>query len=169
MNLADDRVTPAYHELYMYPNMNLHRLLFYMLAREPQDTFSLIDAYMRTSEIRERQDRGNWSALCKGSKQLFNSFDHTGCPPKTEDLSEDTILLGWMADIYVLFQWRYNLPSKELSERVPAKELARIYNPLHEASEKIACEKILHKYFPEREKILEEDGQQRGESSYGKD
>lgn len=137
----------AYPIEYLPFVISLHRLVFIKLSQEEYDTFSLIDAYMRTSDIRHKMDIGNWSALNKGHKQVLNSIDRSGCVKKTEDISDDDILLHWLADIYVLLQWRYSLSSKDISERIPAKRLSQLYYPLHEASEKIACEKLYHKFY----------------------
>lgn len=139
-----------YNVLYLEPNMDLHRLVFVKMAENKQYSFcSLVDSYMRTSEIRKKQDVGNWSALNKGYKQLLGSIDLSCCKPKDEHEFVDDIMAHWIADIYVLFQWLYNIPSATISEKVPAKEMMRIYNPLHEASEKAACEKIYDIYFKE--------------------
>ncbi len=50
-------------------------------------------------------------------------------------------------EIMTQIQWKYNLPSAYISAMVPAKEMIRFFNPLHETSYKNACEKIYHKYF----------------------
>lgn len=138
----------AYDELYLEPNMDLHRLLFVKLAENEQYSFcSLVNNYMQTSEIRRKQDEGNWSALNKGYKQLLNSIDLSGCESKDKNEFVDDIMAHWIADIYVLFQWMYNIPSDVISKNVPAEEMIKIYNPLHETSEKNACEKIYQIYF----------------------
>lgn len=139
----------AYRKEYLLPNMDLHRLLFVQIEHEtPYNAFDMIDAYMQTSQIRAKQDIGNWSALCKGYKQLLHDIDTTGCSTKKQLV--DDIFLHWAADIYVLLQWMYNLSSKEINTRISARELWKIYNPLHETSEQNACDKIYHIYFEKR-------------------
>ena len=59
--------------------------------------------------------------------------------------------MRWMADVYTLYQWMYNISSKELSKTVPAREMWKIYTPLHETSEKNAC-KIINRIYFEGEK-----------------
>ena len=140
----------AYDEGYLESMMNVHECMFSMLLTEkPEyDVFSMIDEYMRHSEVRHKMDLGNWSALNKGWKQLFNSIDFQQCKPRTDDTPPlDGILLGWIADMYVLLQWRYNIPSAEISKRLPAETLCYAYNPLHETSLTNACEKLHHKYI----------------------
>ena len=145
-----DYENTAYDSLYVESMMSVHSLVFLKLweLKKEYDIFSMIDVYMQYSPIRAKMDVGNWSALNKGWKQIFNSIDFSLCAPKTEDIEMDGILLGWMADVYVLLQWRYNLPSAVISQKIPARTLCCVYNPLHETSYSNACEK-LHKKFLE--------------------
>lgn len=78
----------AYDSLYLKDMMSVHGLMFSKLvAGKPEyDVFSMIDAYMRQSEVRRKMDLGNWSALNKGWKQLFNSIDFSLCKPRTRDI-----------------------------------------------------------------------------------
>lgn len=139
----------AYDCLYLEDMMSVHGLMFSKLVKnKPEyDVFSMIDTYMRHSDVRHKMDLGNWSALNKGWKQLFNSIDFSLCKPITRDILFDDILLGWVADIYVLLQWRYNIPSAEISQKLPAEVLCDMYNPLHETSHMNACEKLYHKFL----------------------
>ena len=139
-------MSQAYMQEYLDPTINLHRLLFVKMGENKlYDTFSMINKYMQTSEIRSKMDKGNWSALNKGWKQLWNDVDFSDCSSKKNDI--DNIMLHWIADIYVTLQWKYNISSNEISRTVPAELMYKIYSPLHETSEKIACEKIYNKYF----------------------
>lgn len=138
---------PAYNELYLEGVENVTRLVFTCLVDSEYDFFDAVDAYMQTSEIRKKMDIGNSSALMKGHLQILHSIDFSGCKPNTENEENiDSILYHFMADIYVYLQWKYSLSSKEINEKVPARELARIFYPLHETSIAVACRKICHKY-----------------------
>lgn len=143
----------AYDPMYLEDMMSVHDLMFFKLVtNKPEyDVFSMIDTYMRYSEVRYKMDLGNWSALNKGWKQLFNSIDFSLCEPRTRDLPFDQILLGWVADIYVLLQWRYNIPSAEISKKIPAETLCNMYNPLHETSYENACEKLHRRFLAEKD------------------
>lgn len=152
----------AYDEMYLYGNQELHRLLYRdFLENEQYDFFSLVDAYMQTSEIREKMDIGNWSALNKGDKQLLNSIDYSLCVPKSpeQDKVVDITMARWMADVYCLFQWKYNILSKKINSLLPAQELCSLFNPLHETSLDNACDKIANVHFreilKEKDKILD--------------
>jgi hypothetical protein len=138
----------AYSEDYLESVISVHSLLFEKFEEVSEyNTFSMIDTYMQYSEIRSLIDIGNWSALNKGSKQLFNSVDFNMCKQNNLDIIIDTIVLKWMATMYVLLQWKYNLKSSLISLNLPAEELYRTYNPLHETSFDIACEKLFNKYL----------------------
>ena len=77
----------AFDSSYIEGLMSVHRLVFSKLFTEKQeyDIFSKIDTYMQHSPIRKKMDVGNWSALNKGWKQIFNSIDFSLCEPRTED------------------------------------------------------------------------------------
>lgn len=137
----------AYDEAYLSSMIKLHCLLFSKINELDYDTCTIIDLYMRTSVIRSKMDKGNWSALNKGYKQLLNDIDYSQYNPETNIQKLDMVMLHWIANIYVLLQWKYNISSKEISERLPCKELMNLFSPMHEISEKRACEKFYHLYF----------------------
>lgn len=133
---------------YLEPLMNLTRLVFIKLNENNNlDIFDLIDSYMRYSEVRVGMDKGNWKYLNMGWKQVYNSVPMDNIK---EGEKTDTFMLHWMADIYTYLQWMTNISSEEISKKCPAKELAKIYYPLHETSIKNACEKIYYKYLEDR-------------------
>lgn len=140
----------AYDAGYLESVMSVHECMFSrLLIEKPKyDLFSMIDNYMMQSEVRYKMDKGNWSALNKGYKQLINSIDFSSCKPNTgNNALFDDIILGWMADMYVLLQWRYNIMSSEIIKKIPSKTMYAIYNPLHETSYENACEKLYHKFL----------------------
>lgn len=141
----------AYDIVYLNDEIDLHALLFVKLNEmEQYDACSLIDEYMRHSEIRRKMDEGNWSALNKGYKQLLHSIDAARCSPRG-GMEYDDILLRWTAAIYVTLQWKYCIPSAVISGRIPAAELMRLYSPLSETSYKTACEKLYKKFLADVE------------------
>ena len=141
--------TVAYHKDYLVGTMNLIRLVFIQMNEINEwNIYDQIDAYMRTSDVRKRMDEGNWSALMKGWKQVYNSVDFSEC--KEDNEKSDDIMLHWLADIYTYWQWRYNLSSKEISERCDARLLSQLYYPLHETSIQNACEKLQKRFFTKK-------------------
>ncbi len=136
---------------YLNPLIELHKLVFEKISEQTEyDPYSMIDVYMQQSDMREKMDIGNWSALNKGHKQVLNSIPKDACDPWQGD-SLDVVKAHWIAIIYTLFQWEYNISSREINKRIPAKELGYLYNPFHEASDTAVCRKLLHKFFAEKE------------------
>ena len=141
-----DLTKVAYDKDYLIGTMDLTRLVFIMLNEQNiLNIYDQIDAYFQTSEIRERMDKGNWSALMKGSKQVFNSIDKSNCANDNE--KSDDIMLHWLADITVYLQWKYNLSSREFNTKCDARTLANLYYPLHETSINNAADKLYHKFY----------------------
>ena len=137
----------AYEKNYLDQNMKLHRLLFKMYKQSEFDLFECISEYLKTSKIRKNMDNGNWSALNKGVNQLWNSISYSNISKKKIDYSNvDT---DWMANIYTFFQWKYDIMSEKICEKIPPKTLDSKYNPLHETSIQNACEKLYSCYFKE--------------------
>ena len=80
----------------------------------------------------------------KGWKQVYHSVPLDACDPGEK---ADDVLLHWMADIYTYWQWKYNRSSRIMSYRCPAKELAKLFYPLHEASIPNAAGKLDQRFF----------------------
>ncbi len=135
----------AYNYLYLEPLMNLIRYVFILWNNTDRNTFDTIREYMTNSEIRQKMDRGLSPFLNKGSKQVFNDIDLDKCRYSEDKINES--ILYWMADIYTYLQWRYNIPSKNIYEKINAEELAKLYYPLHETSIKNACEKLYNSFL----------------------
>ena len=136
---------PAYPKEYLEGTMNLIRLVFIQMNEiNDLDIYQQIDAFLRFSDIRQKMDEGNWSALMKGWKQVYHSVPLDACDPGEK---ADGVLLHWMADIYTYWQWKYNRSSRIMSYRCPAKELAKLFYPLHEASIPNAAGKLDQRFF----------------------
>jgi hypothetical protein len=48
----------------------------------------------------------------------------------------------WMADIYMYMQWKYNIFSAEIVNKIKPEELYLKYYPLHEASVENGVDKL---------------------------
>ena len=136
----------AYDKLYLQDNLKVHEFVFRIMSRnEKYCVFSMIDKYMRESDVRRKMYMGNWSALNKAHKQLLESVDFTDCEPRQYDIDE--ISIAWIADMYVLLQWKYKIPSAEISRKIPSKKMFSLFNPLHETSYENACDKLYKKFW----------------------
>jgi len=61
----------AYPIEYLEQNIKSTEYLFSIYLNSPYDYDACVNAYMSTSKIREGMDKGNWSALNKGIKQII--------------------------------------------------------------------------------------------------
>lgn len=146
-DMCPEYIKQPFMKEYVFTLMNLIRLVFIKFnENNPYDIFALIDSYMQRNEARHGMDVGNPKYLNMGWKQVYNRTPMDDLP---EGDKLDDIMLHWMADIYTYWQWAYNLSSKEISKRCPAKELYRRYNPFHEAGITTVCRKLTEIYFPE--------------------
>ena len=59
-----------------------------------------------------------------------------------------------MSDIYTYMQWKYNLSSKKIVEKIKPDELYKKFNPLHEMSIKNGVERLMQIYQIEENSIL---------------
>lgn len=137
---------PAYDECYLESMIQKNRYLFKLIARNCEDVFWVIANYMKGS-YRSYMDMGNPLYLNKTPKQILGSLGI--CIKEYEKISEryDEFILEWMADIYTYMQWKYNLKSCEIVEKIKPDELYSKYYPLHEASLENGAEKIKHLYL----------------------
>lgn len=136
---------PAYDECYLEMMILKGRYLFKLIARNCQDIFSVITAYMK-SDYREYMDMGNPLYLNKTPKQILGNMGIR--VDFKADISDqwDEFILEWMSDVYTYLQWKYGLCSSSIVEKICPKDLYRKYYPLHEASLSNACEKLLKIY-----------------------
>lgn len=137
---------PAYDECYLESMIQKSRYLFKLIARNCDDVFIVITDYMN-SEYRRYMDMGNPLYLNKTPKQILGSMKI--CIKEYEQISEkyDEFILEWLADIYTFMQWKYNLKSCEIVEKIKPDELYLKYYPLHEASLENGAEKLKRLYW----------------------
>lgn len=142
-------INPAYPQEYLESIVGITEFLFdKFISFDEYDYFSCVTEYMFNSYVRKGMDKGNPSALNKGIKQLINSVDFTVCR-RTENSNSviDGFVSNWIADIYVVMQWKYNIASSEIIQKLPCEELYKLYNPLHEASIEVAIDKLYKLYI----------------------
>ena len=131
----------AYDVCYLDDMIQKTRYLFKLIARNCQDGFGMITAYMNCA-YRKYMDMGNPLYLNKTPKQILSELGVRADAKK--DISEqyDEFIFEWMADIYTYMQWKYNLSSREIAEKIGPEELYAKYYPLHEASVENGVDKL---------------------------
>lgn len=155
---------PAYDESYLDSMLQKVRYLFKLAARNSEDVFSVITAYM-SGDYRRHMDEGNPLYLNKTPKQILGSI---GIQIKNDSRPSeryDEFILEWMADIYTYMQWKYNLASEHIVRNIKPEELYSKYNPLHEASIENGADKLQSVYCQNIQKKLPVTGSAGGEKN----
>lgn len=136
---------PAYDLEYLDSMKRKTRYLFKLIARNCENTFEVIDKYMRCL-YRYYMDMGNPLYLNKTPKQILGSMDIQ--VDLNAEISEryDEFQLEWMADMYTYLQWKFGLRSSDIVDKISPGELYLKYNPLHETSLKNGAEKLIEIY-----------------------
>lgn len=134
----------AYDECYLDNMFQKNRYLFVLIARNCSDVFQTIHQYMNSS-YRKYMDQGNPNYLNKTPKQLLGNL-------KVELTNEfqindkyDEFILEWIADIYTYMQWKYNISSSHICEKINPETLYNMYEPLHETSLDNSTKKLLNR------------------------
>lgn len=133
----------AYDESYLDGMLQKTRYLFRLIGRNCENPFLVIKKYM-SGEYRACMDEGNPLYMNKTPKQILRNMD-IAIKENTEPSEEyDEFILDWMADIYTYMQWKYDMSSKEIVERIEPGALYKKYYPLHETSIENGVRKLLH-------------------------
>ena len=133
---------PAYDECYLDSMMKKPRYLFKLIGRYCEHkAFEVINQYL-CCEYRKRMDEGNPLYLNKPPKQILGEMGiKVGMISEISEIY-DEFILEWMADVYTYMQWKYNIASREIEEKIKSEELYKKYYPLHEASIDNAVDKL---------------------------
>ena len=131
----------AYDICYYDSMIQKSRYLFKLIARNTDEPFCVIRDYMK-SDCRKAMDRGNPLYLNKTPKQILGSLGIRINSEAAINEMYDEFILEWMADIYTYMQWKYNLKSEDIVDKIKPEELYNKYTPLHEASEENGAEKL---------------------------
>ena len=135
----------AYDECYLDCMFQKHRFLFKLIARNCEDVFEIIEAYMN-NEYRKYMDIGNPLYLNKTPKQILGNMSIGVDLDAKVSENYDEFILEWMADIYTYMQWKHNLKSSDIVEKIYPKKLYSMYYPLQETSIENGVEKLKARY-----------------------
>ena len=131
----------AYVLCYFDSIIQKNRYLFKLIARNTDEPFCVIKDYMK-SDYRKAMDFGNPLYLNKTPKQILGSIGIKIDSEAGINEKYDEFILEWMADVYTYMQWKYNLKSEDIVDKIKPKELYNKYFPLHEASLENGVEKL---------------------------
>lgn len=131
----------AYDECYYESMIQKNRYLFKLIARNEEEPFEVIETYMK-SDYRKAMDLGNPLYLNKTPKQILGSLGIRINLDAAISERYDEFILEWMADIYTYMQWKYNLMSEKIVDKIKPEDLYKKFLPLHEASLENGAEKL---------------------------
>ena len=131
----------AYDMCYYDSMIPKNRYLFKLIVRNTDEPFRVIEDYMK-SDYRKAMDFGNPLYLNKTPKQILGSIGIKIDSEAGINEKYDEFILEWMADVYTYMQWKYDLKSEDIADKIKPEELYNKYFPLHEASLENGAEKL---------------------------
>lgn len=106
-----------------------------------KDTKDFINFYMK-SDTRKAIDDCQAYVCTKNAKELWDYFYNKEEYKFKEGTSLKGFLPDWIGEFYAYYQWYYNIPSKEVIDKVPLEFLIKAYHGLHDLDLKLAVEKV---------------------------
>lgn len=121
--------------------------LFDLVAQDypNSDTAAFINAYM-TSKTRQSIDQAQAYVCTMDAPTLWSYFTETEYYELQPGKSMKGFAPDWIGEFYAYYQWYYNIPSREVIERVPLDFIRKAYAGLHDleldlAVQKVGCER----------------------------
>ena len=133
-----------YDEVYVAEQARKQGQIFFYVREEfiGIDEKWFITAFMN-SKIRALLDDGNPKYLNMPAPEMLDKFiniEYNGNYKRGEEWGG--FLPEWVGRIYALYQWQYNIPSKDLIEKLTLDDMERIYPALHQMGWDAAINKI---------------------------
>lgn len=118
------------------------KLFDYVSQEYPQyDTASFIQSYM-TSKTRQAIDEGQAYVCTMNPIELLNFY----CDSENYKFKPGESIKGfvpdWIGEFYAYYQWFYNIPSKQLIDKIPVDYLIKAYPGLHDLDLDLAVKKV---------------------------
>ena len=76
------------------------------------------------------------------ASELWNYFQKTDCYRLQKGKALKGFLPDWIGEFYAYYQWKYDVPSCELVDKVPLSYLEKAYPGLHDLDLALAVEKV---------------------------
>ena len=123
----------SYNESYLNDVVyNQGKLFDYVAYAFPNaDTSDFINAYMK-SKTRENIDKSQAYVNTMDAKELFDYFVSSEKYSLKRGNSLKGFLPEWIGEFYAYYQWFYNIPSKELVDKVSLRFLEKAYPGPHD-------------------------------------
>lgn len=138
----------AYNKLYLEDITELQQMLFEEITdyKYELDYNNFVEKYMNC-RYRKLLDTGG-TRVANMSWDEYLQYLEINCPELfikgTTDV--DKLMSGWIGRIYNLLQYRLNIPSIEVYNKIPISTMKIVFRPLHTVSEEVALEKLLERF-----------------------
>lgn len=76
------------------------------------------------------------------AEELLKYFLSTENYTKKSGKAMRGFMPDWIGEFYAYYQWDYNIPSREVIEKVPLKFLEKAYYGLHDLELELAVKKV---------------------------
>lgn len=76
------------------------------------------------------------------AEELLKYFLSTENYTKKSGKAMRGFMPDWIGEFYAYYQWYYNIPSREVIEKVPLKFLEKAYYGLHDLELELAVKKV---------------------------
>ncbi len=133
----------AYHEAYLNDVVeNQGKLFDYVATSYPDcDTEDFIIRYM-ASRTRKAIDNGQAYVTTMDYKTLWDYFVNNDLFTLKKGKAIEGFLPEWIGEFYAYYQWYYNIPSSELTKKIPVSFLKKAYPGLHDYDLELAVKKV---------------------------
>ena len=133
----------AYNEIYLQMVVEEQGRFFESLqyAHPELDGIAAITDYMK-SEVRASVDRGDAWYLTLDAAHIQKVYFETAGKSLKQGKPLTGFLPQWIGEFYALSQWYWNIPSRELVERIPVTDLCAVYPGAHDLDLRLAVDKL---------------------------
>ena len=121
---------------------NQGKLFDYVATTYPDmDTEDFIRSYMK-SNTRKYVDEAQAFVCTMDARTLWDFFLQTDRYELKKGQSLGGFVPDWIGEFYAYYQWKYNIPSREVVEKVPPEYLKKAYAGLHDLDLGLAVKKV---------------------------
>lgn len=133
----------AYSEVYLDEVVENQGKLFDFVAQTfpDKDTEDFIRAYM-VSKTRKCIDESKAYVNTMNAKELWEYFSDTERYELKSGEALGGFLPDWIGEFYAYYQWYFDMPSKEVIQKIPIDFLKKAYYGLHDLDLDLAVQKV---------------------------
>ena len=133
----------AYSKAYLDEIVENQGKLFDYVATTYPDMYTedFIRSYMK-SNTRKYVDEAQAFVCTMDARTLWDFFLQTDRYELKKGQSLGGFVPDWIGEFYAYYQWKYNIPSREVVEKVPPEYLKKAYAGLHDLDLELAVKKV---------------------------